>query len=271
MELIGKIVLDSHEYPLFAKTVITAGICRVSIPIPEVYPETPLTDALIRKEKREFGYVEIKYTDDDMLYVRLFHIYMNLIEYRKLVSPQEHVAMKGIGKKILCMGIRALIKEFDIDTASTPVILHAAGGDCDIEMAQEYIPMSKYELLDLLKPYPKSIAMEIKRSIDIGNEYRRSEEYYEENKAYTTHSLFETIYSVAGPDVFFKMATDILKNYPATIEHRKLVMDICAIEQNKKLVEYYKRAYGLSVVDNSDGLNVKMHAPLSTVLDKCTT
>ena len=271
MELLGKIVVDSQTYPLFAKTVITAGLCRVSILIPENYPETPLTDALRRKENGEFGYVQIKYTDDDMLYVKLFYIYMNLIEYRKLASPEEHVAMKGIGKKILCMGIHALIKEFDIDTASTPVILDAAGGDCDIEMAQEYIPMSKYELLDLLKPYPNSIAMEIKRSIDVGIEYRRSEEYYEENKAYTTRSLFETIYSVSSPDVFFNMATDILKNYPATIEHRKLVLHICAIEQNKKLVEYYKHAYGFSVVDNSDGLNVKMRSPLTTVLDKCTT
>ena len=53
MEIIGKIVLYSDEYPLFAKTVITAGLCRVSIPIPENYPETPLTDALRRKENGE--------------------------------------------------------------------------------------------------------------------------------------------------------------------------------------------------------------------------
>lgn len=50
------------------------------------------------------------------------------------------------------------------------------------------------------------------------------------------------------------------------LERRRLA---CAIQENKKLVNYYENTYGFKITDDSIGMQIQMEAPLSSVIKKC--
>lgn len=70
---------------------------------------------------------------------------------------------------------------------------------------------------------------------------------------------------------------NFLKKFPETWEkireydneEKKVI--VCAIQNNFKLVEYYKREYGFAIFDDSDGEAVKMRGDIKTIINHCAT
>ena len=51
-------------------------------------------------------------------------------------------------------------------------------------------------------------------------------------------------------------------------DRQKLENALCAIDANYKLVEYY-HTYGLSIIDETNGISIKMKGKVSDMLKKC--
>lgn len=73
-----------------------------------------------------------------------------------------------------------------------------------------------------------------------------------------------------------KDATKFLKDFPIDVQEEEADTPLkkrrlaCAIQENMKLVSYYKRTYGFKVTNSSQGLRVMMSGSLLKVLKKCS-
>ena len=146
------ITLNGRAYDLYIRYLIRGKSQSFSILIPDGYQTTDLTAQL----NGEFGEIMLTYhTRGNDLHIDSLLISVNDIDNRKLATPDELKAMKGIGKKLTCFALKYMASMFPI-TAETSISLEAGGvvNLCDNDF---YASMSTDQLLDRLKSKPRTL------------------------------------------------------------------------------------------------------------------
>ena len=236
------ITLNGRAYDLYIRLdyLMGARVQSFSILIPDGYQTTDLTAQL----NGEFGEIMLRYHTRgrhqigyqppvDDLHIELFSISVNDIHNRKLATPDELKAMKGIGKKLMCFALKHMATIFPI-TAETSISL-AAGGVVNLCDNDFYASMSTDQLFDRLKSKPRTLlAMQ---------EYRKAR---------------RTI--VPGSETFEE---------EEAFFHDFLARRICGDESNEALVNYYRTAYGFETTEQEYGVGAEMKASYGTVMGHC--
>lgn len=194
------IVFRNTSYPLKITLERKSNTITTKIIIPDDYPKTPFVEMLGKDKKfGEIVFVIMKEYND--VYLSSFVLYINKLYYQKSVIPEERIAFRGIGKKIL----KFVLNLFRDEIINYTITLQAAGGECDPKTLES---LTYDESINIIKRHPR---------------------FY-----------------------------DMIKEFVGVEEKRKFIIEqACDIVKNMKLVEYYK-TMGLKVVDDSEGIFVKM-------------
>ena len=161
-------VQNLREFDQYDGTPYLTGVIKFYLQFPAGY-RSELTNKLTRDGMPNFGHIttncvflrDAEYRDAfDMfslneIYIEIFNIYVNDISLKKLATPGELKAMKGIGKKFLCVCLRYLKHTYP-EVISDDINVHLQAGGlltlCDEDF---YTAMTAEQLLARLASRPK--------------------------------------------------------------------------------------------------------------------
>lgn len=241
MELLSDVSVDGH--PL--KIHVTRGERDFAFQLlfPEEYPDTPFRKALIldRSANGYLGKLVIflrEGVDGNVgLYVYMFFIYANLLNYREILTPKEKVIFKGIGKKLLLFGIRYIMQHsLGEITNNTVVALTASGGECD------------RETLSYISKLPIGDVLGIIRKYEI-----------------TYNDMITDLRSITKKSVIGVIKR--LERYSESLSQEELDLILytaCNLIKNMNLIKYYK-SIGFVSKDEGDGLSMSMTSTVGNI------
>ena len=120
------------------------------------------------------GYVELQYEPIlDSIHVDFFTIFSNRRDIRSLLTHDESVGLKGMGKKLLCFALRYFQTMYTAINDDTRIFLEAGGlaKFCEI---RPYLEMTDEQLFEKLRNRP-TIYADAKRNLS--NNHQRLAEY----------------------------------------------------------------------------------------------
>jgi hypothetical protein len=235
------IVLKGIEYPLYVhfsteKTLMNETLVG-KIPIPEGYPKTKLTDKIT-----DFGEIVISkpYGVNELSGEHLVLV-VNKGFYRDLALPEELLPFKGVGKLILCLGLRVSLLKFSNLTESAYVSFYASGERCD----EQYVPRIYHDM----------------DPIELINETCSKNTYAAE--------FILDHFNIRIPKVVnIEVVKKLYNSNPHLFDKHLLKLIACRIIENEKLIEYYK-SLGFKLQGYSSATMAFMSGTLKNILKKC--
>lgn len=135
------ITQNGKKFPIIFRVAHKDGVLDIKIPVPDGYSKTELTSKL-----NLFG--RLKITTNN-LYIELLYIYSQVLT--RFSTKYEKEAFRGIGKILLCFGIRYIQDELGFDIQDKSFKLSAQGGI----MCDNMIGLYPYPADKMIKYYEK--------------------------------------------------------------------------------------------------------------------
>lgn len=140
-------------------------VAKVTIPLPLNYPLTQTGTSSIVKSKGLFE-AEINVITDKSISWYYYPIevntkravvlnkFYNVPKSENLeIIPEENLIFNGLGKRFICITFPYIIRFFNIDPNTTPIVLQASGGairtDNDRYRVQQYLALGRFNILQV--------------------------------------------------------------------------------------------------------------------------
>ena len=297
LERVMILAINGHDYPLSCQVRVRNDKnwdgtdiihLHLVVPIPEHYPDTDFYRFLYEHYKREWAWLQLSWDGKEIM---LSSFYVHAADTNAPILPEER--SKGLGKKMLCYALHLLQhppdKTIHPVLPTTTIRLEAAGGQCSDLSLDEYESFSMNDMVRLLSDHPVAFQRTIRYTLnnalpDIGLSMTRppflealierlplsSLRAIQRNIGFMTWNEL-LVWMIDQPDEAKRVLTQWNKLHPESEIQHSFQKECCMIEDNEKLVSYYKR-FGFKVSDSSspmDPLFIEMESTVGKVTSHC--